>query len=167
MIAIRNLLVATDFSPASQTALVYGRAFARTFKARLHVLHVVEDVSPFLYPEGTGLLPYSQMETAIRRAAEQQLDAFVDASDRLELRAETVLRTGASAAKAITDYAREAAIDLLIIGATGRGAIDRLLMGSVAEKVLRHAPCPVMAVRTPEHEFVIPDALQIVETATV
>ena len=162
MIAIKNVLVATDFSAASETALTYGRALARSFNAKLHVLNVVDDLSRFLYPEGTGLLPYAQMQTEIRRAAEEQLEALVDASDRRELQAETILKTGSSAANEIIEYAKQTSIDLIIVGATGRGAVDRMLMGSVADKVVRHAPCPVLAVRHPEHEFVMPDALQTV-----
>jgi len=64
-----------------------------------------------------------------------------------------------SPAMAIVDYAREAHSDLIIMGTHGRGAMAQLLMGSVAERVVRTAPCPVLTVRHPEHEFVLPDAL--------
>ena len=90
---------------------------------------------------------------------------MVSESDRRELHAVAVHRRCSNTARAIADYAREAAIDIIVIGATGRGTVDRILMGSVAEKVLRLAPCPVLAVRTPEHEFLRPDALQTVEHA--
>jgi len=165
MITIKNVLVATDFSPVSQTALVYGRALARTFDARLHVLHVVDDVSRFVYPDARALVSYADIESDIRRAAQGQLEACVGDDDRLELHAETVLRTGNHPAKEIADYADEARIDVIVIGATGRGAIDRLLTGSVADKVIRCARCPVLAVRRPEHEFVVPDALAVVTHA--
>ena len=62
-------------------------------------------------------------------------------------------------AHAITEYAKEAAVDLIVLGTHGRGAVAHLLMGSVAERVVRTAPCPVLTVRHPEHEFVLPDAL--------
>jgi nucleotide-binding universal stress UspA family protein len=167
MITIKNVLVATDFSPVSETALVYGRALARTFGAALHVLHVVENVvSRLAYADASmgGMAP-PELQADIERAAAKDLDAWVGDDDRRELRATTVLRVGNSTAKEIIDYATEAAIDVIVIGATGRGAIDRMLMGSVADKVIRRAPCPVLAVRHPEREFVAPDALQTVTHA--
>jgi nucleotide-binding universal stress UspA family protein len=163
MIAIKNVLVATDFSQASVSALTYGRAVARAFKAKLHVLHMIDDLSRFAYPESTGVLPYAQMQGEMRRAAEQQMEAFVDESDRRELHAETILKLGSSAASEIIEYAKQIPVDLIIVGTTGRGAVDRMLMGSVADKVVRRAPCPVLAVHHPEHEFVMPDALQTVD----
>ena len=75
------------------------------------------------------------------------------------------LTTEASPSAAIVFYARDAAIDLIVIGTHGRGAIAQLLIGSVAERVVRLAPCPVLTVRNPEHEFVLPDALAAVTKA--
>jgi nucleotide-binding universal stress UspA family protein len=60
---------------------------------------------------------------------------------------------------AIVDFAKEINVDLIVMGTHGRGAVAHLLMGSVAERVVRTAPCPVLTVRHPEHEFVHPDAL--------
>jgi nucleotide-binding universal stress UspA family protein len=65
----------------------------------------------------------------------------------------------------IVGYAKENDVDLIIMGTHGRGAIAHLLMGSVAERVVRTAPCPVLTVRHPEHEFVLPDALAAVAKA--
>jgi nucleotide-binding universal stress UspA family protein len=62
-------------------------------------------------------------------------------------------------------YAKDVKADLLIIGTHGRGAMAHLLMGSVAERVVRTAHCPVLTVRHPQHEFVVPDALQVTERA--
>ena len=166
MIVIKNVLVATDFGQVSETALAYGRALARTFGGRLHVLHVVEDLMlRFAYADNAiGGLPPESMQAEIVREAKDKLEAFVSETDRRELNAVPVLKVGNHTAKAIAEYAKEAAIDLVIVGTTGRGAIDRALMGSVADKVLRRAPCPVLAVHHPEREFVIPDALQVVSS---
>ena len=163
MIAIKKVLVATDFSPVSETALVYGRALARTFGARLHVLHVVENLVPRLAcadPSVVGFAP-ENLQAEIERAACNDLEATVTETDRRELQAVPVFRVGDSVANEICGYAKEAAIDVIVIGATGRGAVDRLVMGSVADKVIRRASCPVLAVRSPEHEFVFQDALQV------
>ncbi len=169
MIAIKNLLVATDFSSVSETALVYGRAFARHFGARLHVLHVVEELASRLAYADASMAGFSpaELQADIERAAAKDLEALLDDEDRRELRATTAVRVGNSTAKVIVDYARDASIDMIVVGATGRGAIDRMFMGSVADKVIRRAPCPVLAVRSPEHEFVLPDALQTVARARV
>jgi len=169
MIAIKNLLVATDFSSVSESALAYGRAFARHFGARLHVLHVVDELAsrlPYADASMAGFAP-EELQADIERAAAKDLEALIGDDDRRELRATAVVRVGNSTAKVIADYARDTSIDLIVVGATGRGAIDRLVMGSVADKVIRGAPCPVLAVRSPEHEFVVPDALQTVAHARV
>lgn len=162
MITIKNVLVATDFSPVAETALVYGRALARTFGGRLHVVHVVDNLATRLAYADASMAGFAppELQADIERAATKDLEALVGEDDRRELQATTALRVGNSTAKEITDYAKEASIDVIVIGATGRGTIDRMLMGSVADKVIRRAPCPVLAVRHPEHEFVTPDALQ-------
>ncbi|HKT78650.1 MAG TPA: universal stress protein [Vicinamibacterales bacterium] len=163
MIAIKKILVATDFSPVSDTALVYGRSLARTFGGSLHVVHVVDDLAIRLAYADASVAGFSprEMQADLERAARKSLDQFVSETDRRELGAVTVLRVNNNAAQEICDYAKEAGVDLIVIGATGRGAIDRMLMGSVADKVIRRATCPVLAVRHPEHEFVVPDALKL------
>ena len=168
MIAIKSVLVATDFSPASVSALAYGRALAQTFCSTLHVLHVVENLmTRIAYGEGAMAGPPPiELQAEIEGLARKDLEAFISDSDRRELHAISVLRVGNNAAKEISEYAKEAAVDIIVIGATGRGMIDRFLTGSVADKVIRRAPCPVLAVRHPEHEFLIPDALQVVAHKT-
>jgi nucleotide-binding universal stress UspA family protein len=162
VIAIKDVLVPIDFSPDSETALTYGREFARTFGARLHTLHAVEDVYMQLMMAGgaIGGTAAVEIQRDLERAAQTRLDALIRDDDRRELRARAALRTGVAAAQAIVDYAQENAIDLIVIGTHGRGGMAHFLMGSVAEKVVRTAPCPVLTVRSPEHEFVRPDALQ-------
>jgi nucleotide-binding universal stress UspA family protein len=76
-----------------------------------------------------------------------------------------VLLSSHAPASTIVEYARQEGIDLIVTGTHGRGGVAHLLMGSVAERVVRTAPCPVLTVRHPEHEFVIPDALVAVAKA--
>ena len=148
MIVLKSVLVATDFEPASDAALVYGRALAQTFGASLHLLHVAEN--QFLRP--------SPAEPAALRVAQQRaLNERLTAEDRAGLHARAVIDVSDSPAEAIVEYARAAAVDLIVMGTHGRRAMAQLLMGSVAERVVRTAPCPVLTVRHPEHEFVIPD----------
>ena len=157
MIALKNVLVATDFGEAAEMALSYGRQLARTFGARLHVVHVVQDLSAHMgAPEFSASLGRVQAET--QEAAWLRAQRLISDDDRQALRATVVVPTHASAAHAILAYAREAQVDLIVLGTHGRTGMERLFMGSVAEHVTRTAPCPVLVVRHPEREFVLPDA---------
>ena len=155
MIKITNVLVATDFGDTSASALNYGREFARTFGATLHVLHVVEDALIWAGPQASGI-DFAQLHAV---AARETLDRIVTAEDRTQLKAVTAVRTGSSPAFEIAAYAKTEGIDIILMGTHGRGIVGHLLMGNVAEKVVRSAPCLVLTVHHPEHEFIQPDAL--------
>jgi nucleotide-binding universal stress UspA family protein len=159
MSTLKNVLVATDFGMA---ALAYGRDLARTFNASLHVLHVVDDVLGRAMSAEGYATDVSGIQRAMEKSAREQLDAIVANDDRRELHAHTVLRTATNPAVAIVAYAKEAGIDLIVTSTHGRGGMAHFFMGSVAERVVRTAPCPVLTVRHPEHEFIRPDALQAV-----
>ena len=148
MIALKRVLVATDFSATSDAALTYGRALARTFGASLYLLHVAEN--QFL--RSTAADPATLAAAHLR-----WLEDDLTAADRDELRARAVVEISDSPARAIVDYARGEAIDLIVMGTHGRSAMSQILVDSVAERVVRTAPCPVLTVRQPEHEFVVPD----------
>ena len=158
MIKITNVLVATDFSEPSASALNYGREFARAFGARLHVLHVVDNAIIWVGPEAVGV-DVARLQHELEEGAYNTLNRSVTTDDRKQLNAITVVRTGSSPAFEIAQYAKAESIDLIVMGTHGRGPLGHLLMGNVAEKVVRIAPCPVLTLRHPEHEFVAPDAL--------
>ena len=158
MIALKSILVATDFGEASAAALAYGRELARAFNATLHVLNVADDVYVRLGGDGyVAALPDLQKD--IEDAARRQLETLLIDNDPKPLPVKTAVITSSATAASIVQYARDLDIDLIIVGTHGRGAVAHLLMGSVAERVVRTASCPVLTVRHPEHEFVIPDAL--------
>lgn len=163
MIAPKNILVATDFGDSAAVAMAYGRELARTFNARLHVVHIVEDVLLRYSPEVTFGVPALQKD--LETAAWRHLNALVTDEDRQTLNALPVVKTSVNVASAVVDYAREHAIDLIITGTHGRGAVKHLLMGSVAERVVRTAPCPVLTVHANERDFLAPDALMTVAKA--
>jgi nucleotide-binding universal stress UspA family protein len=165
MIALKQVLVATDFSEPSATALEYGRALARTFDATLHVVHVVENLMASGMMAEAAPANYAELLERFEEAADKQLRATIGEDDRRELKAETILLTRVAPARGIVSYAETAKIDLIVMGTHGRGGWSHLLMGSVAEKVVRTAPCPVLTVRHPEREFIAPDALQVVGRA--
>ena len=165
MVVLKNILVATDFGEASEVALTYGRELARTFGSALHVIHVVDDLAGRVvgFPEYAPSLGRLQAEA--EAAARTRMETLVSDEDRRVLHARTVVLVSQWPAREILDYARAAHVDALVIGTHGRGKVAQLFMGSVAEKVVRHAPCPVLTVRHPEHEFVLPDALQTIARA--
>jgi nucleotide-binding universal stress UspA family protein len=165
MIALKNILVATDFGEAADAALDYGRDFARTFGANLHVLHVVDNVLMRVGGAEAFLGVYPDVQRDVDEAARRQLDQRISDEDRRVLGAKPVTITSNATAAAIAGYAADDKIDLIIMGTHGRGAVAHLLLGSVAEKVVRMAPCPVLTVRQPEREFLRPDALQLVAHA--
>lgn len=167
MIDIKNILVATDFSAPSEAALVYGRNFARTFGGTLHVLHVVDDVASRVVDLTATMPNVGQLQMELEADGRQRLQAFLNDDDRESLHARAMTATSASPAQAILAYARAQDIDLIIIGTHGRTGMARLFMGSVAQHVVRLAPCPVLTVHHPEREFVRPDALQTVVTESI
>lgn len=146
MIAFRQILCPIDFSETSIRALTYAAAFASWYEARLEVLHVVpvsaQDVTPLPSGEGSPSLGVhapsrSEIEDEIRRAIATTGVSGIDA---------TPLVQEGRAHEVIVSRAQEQPADLLVIGTHGRNGFRRLLLGSVAEKVLRTAPCPVLTV---------------------
>jgi nucleotide-binding universal stress UspA family protein len=158
MIALKKILVGTDFSEPSNTALEYGRHLARTFGSSLHVLHVVESVSSTYYADA-GYIALPDLQQRFEEGARHQLAATVTDDDRQTLQAVAAIRTSTSPAGAIVEYARGEGIDLIVVGTHGRGGVSRILIGSVAERVVRTAPCPVLTVHDPERNLLEPDAL--------
>jgi len=160
MIVLKKVLVATDFSEPSDAALAYGRELAFTFGAQLVVAHVAENTLTRGFGGVDGFVFVDpSLQHAVEEGARRQLDAQLSDEDREQLDAAAVVLASNAPADAITEYAKDAAVDLIVLGTHGRGAVAHLLMGSVAERVVRTAPCPVLTVRHPEHEFVLPDAL--------
>ncbi|HZZ73832.1 MAG TPA: universal stress protein [Pirellulales bacterium] len=151
MIELRKILVPTDFSDTSAVALTYAKELATAFKASIHLLHVMVEWLP------DGFVPYSpELFRDIEQAAHKQLGEILSAEEQQQYQAQLVVRSGSSEFIEILHYAREQAVDLIVIGTHGRGPIAHMLLGSVAEKVVRKASCPVLTVRHPEHEFVHP-----------
>lgn len=155
MIDLKRILVPTDFSEFSHHALTYAVAFAEKFGAELHLLHVVQDIGvlvPDLVTAAPPMMPsVDQMSTAARGALDRL--AQEKQLDRLPLHKHVSQGTPFYE---IIRLAKEADIDLIVMGTHGRSGLTHVLMGSVSEKVVRKAPCPVLTVRHPEHEFVHP-----------
>jgi nucleotide-binding universal stress UspA family protein len=164
MMTLKNILVATDFGEAADAALAYGRAFAMPFGATLHVVHVVENVYLGAGAEGIVAIPPTLQEDVVD-AARKRLDNLLIDSDGSGPSTRRAVLISSSPAFAIVDYAKGHNIDLIVTGTHGRGALAHIVMGNVAERIVRLAPCPVLTVRHPEHEFVRPDTLTTVARA--
>jgi nucleotide-binding universal stress UspA family protein len=158
MITLKHILVATDFSEAADAAFAYGRELARTFGATLDVLHVVENIYARLAVDGF-VASEANLQRDLEEHARNRLNEILCDEDRALLHAKPVILVSEAPAIAIATYARENRVDLIIMGTHGRSGVAHFLMGSVAERVVRIASCPVLTVRHPEREFVLPDAL--------
>jgi nucleotide-binding universal stress UspA family protein len=162
---LKNILVATDFGDASDAALAYGRALARQFSARLHVLNVADDLAGHAAAPPAVPMDLGRMQNDLEQETREALEKLVNDGDRDTLPPEVVVLTSSVPASAILSYARDAQVDLIVMGTHGRGGFADFFMGSVAQKVVRAAPCPVLTVRSHQREFVRPDALQKVAHA--
>lgn len=155
MLSLKTVLVPTDFSDASESALRYGKAMAEAFGATLHVVHVMEDLLAHAWAAEVYVSSMPQLRDEIEKESRQRLETLLGAEDRQRFRAETALLAGNPFLEIIR-YAKAHEVDLIVMGTHGRGPIAHMLLGSVAEKVVRKSPCPVLTVREAQHEFVMP-----------
>lgn len=149
MIALKHVLVPTDFSETSEAALAYGKAFAEAFGATLHVIHIIEE--PYGQPwavEAYGFSLAALQDEWIKEAETRMAKILTDA-ERTSLQAVTRTVLGHPVME-ILRYAKEQAADLIVMGTHGRGPLGHMVMGSVAERVVRKAPCPVLTVHAQE-----------------
>lgn len=149
MTRITRILVPTDFSTTADAALDYAYVLAKQFGASIELLHVLDD--PFV-ADGMAAEAYISEAPVLRSAM------LRDSQERLRHRATT--REGVThidtevlfghGARTIAEYATERGVDLIVMGTHGRTGFAHLLLGSVAERLVRTAPCPVLTVRHPE-----------------
>ena len=138
----KAILVATDFSEWAEQALDYAVALAGKLDAKIFVLNVI-GVPSMGIPE-VGVAVTSTVIESTVRTHQAELDTL--AGRHPSVRIETVLRTG-DARDLIIDVAREVSADLIVMGTHGRRGVRRALIGSIAESIVRTAPCPVLTVR--------------------
>jgi len=149
-LAFRKILVPVDFGEAAETALLYAKEIARQAGGELHLVHVRED--PMLLG-GWSALPAGPAPEAGEEAValRAQLGRLLTPEETTALRADVHVIAGNPAGLAISRYAAEHEFELIVMGTHGRGAVAHALTGSVAEKVVRSAPCPVLTIRHPTH----------------
>jgi nucleotide-binding universal stress UspA family protein len=153
MIAMKNVMVATDFGEAADAALRYGRELAGRFGATLHVVHVVE--TSYV---GVGVETYipvlPDVDGELEEGARRRLNGLLESVGNGPRTIPAVLPSSVPSV-AIMDYARAHDIDLIVMGTHGRSGLAHLVMGSVAERVVREAPCPVLTIKQSERAVVM------------
>jgi len=151
-ISLRRILVPIDFSEPSKNALRYAVSFAKHFGAELILVYVVE---PTVYPAdfSFGQVGIPNIEKELRERGQRELERLIKTDVAGQVVARSVIRTGKPFLE-IINFAQKEDVDLIIIATHGHTGVEHIIFGSTAEKVVRRAPCPVLVVRSPEHEFI-------------
>lgn len=155
MIDLKRIAVPTDFSEFSNNALKYGCALSEKFGAELHLIHVLQDLVAMVPEPGLAFPPPGDYIEQLNTSCEEALAKLPDDSWPVGGNVVRAVRQGPTFVE-IVRYAKENEIDLLVMGTHGRSGLTHVLLGSVAEKVVRKSPCPVLTVRPDQHQFVMP-----------
>ena len=149
---LRTILIPTDFSGCANYALPYAAAIARATKATIICVHVVEPIAPAVGYTGLAEpLPIADISAQLEDSAERELPKLAECDECAGLNVEEVMVHGDAAAE-IVRVAEEREVDLIVISSHGRTGLGRILFGSTAEAVVRHASCPVLVVKPPTQE---------------
>jgi nucleotide-binding universal stress UspA family protein len=151
---VQKILCPVDFSEFSNKAFEYAASFSARYKARLYVQHVIEPFTVlFTYERFPG---WRELYAELRAEAQEALANLISSIGALKVPPETVLEVG-DPADLILKLAQKEHVDLIVVGSHGRRGWQRLVTGSVADRVLRKAHCPILTVRKPFHDFVSRD----------
>lgn len=149
---LRQILLPTDFSGCANFALPYAASIARATGAAIICVHVVEPVVPAVGYTGLAEpMPIADISDQLEDSAERQLPKLAECEECSGLKLEEVIVHGDAAAE-IVRVAAERKVDLIVISSHGRTGLGRMIFGSTAEAVVRHAGCPVLVVKPPHEE---------------
>jgi nucleotide-binding universal stress UspA family protein len=159
MLKMKRILCPVDFSDCSAKAYDYAYSLARRYEAKLYVEHVVQVLQSaypyYNFPDIAG----SSIYWDVSKSAEERMRALIKDHSFNGFQPEMVVHKG-FLPDSILAFAQNIQADLVVMGTHGRRGLDRFVMGSVTESVLRKAVCPVLAVRKPAHDFVHPEQTQ-------
>jgi len=155
MAGFHRILVPTDFSEVSAAAVRCATEVAAAFDASLTLVHVTEDLVEESSTAGAGTAWSEAPQVKAEAEARARLDALCASPELRDRRVDCVLLVGSPVPR-ILEYAEQHAFDLIVMGTHGRRAIARVLLGSVAESVVRTSPCPVLTVRACRHHVPVP-----------
>ena len=149
---LRQILLPTDFSGCANYALPYAAAIARATHARILCVHVVEPLVPAVgYTGLADPMPIADISEQLEDSAEREFPRLTDCDELIGLDVEEIIVHGDAAAE-IVRVAGENEADLIVISSHGRTGLGRMIFGSTAEAVVRHASCPVLVVKPPQEE---------------
>jgi nucleotide-binding universal stress UspA family protein len=148
---IKNILVPSDFSAGSEEAIRYAFDLALRLGATLHVLHVLENpFAPGAFMEMYAPPP-AEYFLDLERQAEEKLRGSLTPEQKKQVHAVMTTRLGVPAMEILDRLHEDPPIDLVVMATHGRGGVARLVMGSVTDKIIRSAPCPVVTMREHPH----------------
>ncbi len=150
MLNIKNIIVPTDFSKLSFSAFEYAKELAEKMDASIHLVYVLEKTPPFLAVRSLDVSEEEVMKTMEEQAHKQLADTAAVFRDETRVKIVEVCRKGIDYEE-IVNYSKEIKSEMIVIATHGRTGILHTLLGSVAEKVIRFAKCPVLVI-TPEEE---------------
>ena len=149
---IRSILLPTDFSECGNYALSYAASLARKFGASIICVHVIEPMVPTVgYSGMTEPLPIADITDQLEDSAERELPRIAGCEECAGLDIEELIVHG-EAASEIVRVAKDRNVDLIVVSSHGRTGLGRILFGSTAEAVVRHASCPVLVVKPSQEE---------------
>ena len=142
-LSVKNVLFSTDFSPTSEAALPYAVAIARRFGSTLHIVHVLSEANLLMMSGGVDYVSMGTIYDDARAEAKEHIEKIAELIEGVPHR--SYVRHGLIW-KNLAGIIAEHEIDLVVVGTHGRTGLGKLVLGSVAEDILRHAPCPVLTV---------------------
>ncbi|MGC9324618.1 MAG: universal stress protein [Desulfomonilia bacterium] len=151
---IQKILIPTDFSPSSRHAFSYALDLNRLFKARLYLIHVLQDFTEFSeYNLSPTILPQLYLE--FEQTASKRLDEMTASLVPKDTHCDTYILHGVPFFE-IIQFSRKEQVDLIVIGAHGRTGLKHMIFGHTAQKVVEKAPCPVLTIKHPDIELSMP-----------
>jgi nucleotide-binding universal stress UspA family protein len=151
MISIKSVLVPVDFSKESTLAAKFATSLAQQYGSKLYLLHVLEPLHPGFQAEIGELREFEEKRKA---TVTEDLANLIPAGVKKNLSVEEILEIGSPVYHVIVEKAQELDVEVMVIATHGRTGLSHMLLGSVAEKVIRHAPCPVFVIRNPKDKYV-------------
>lgn len=147
MLKLQSILCPTDFSEFSEHAIRYACELAEKFGAELHLLNVLQDYAEVARGSGEMFVPFTDWLPELRKQSQDQLAKQPGPEWSPKVHVHRTTRVGPPVDE-IAKYAKEHNIDLIVQGTHGRRGVKHMLLGSVAENIVRYAPCPVLTVRS-------------------